>query len=220
MGNRASEGNVIDLAAFGAQLAELRRMEGYSSPEKLSKAIESKTGMPISHRTIYRLEHGESTITLPQLLAISLTLYDEILCPLLVLAIKESASMEWKRTESIKMHEVSIERERDMINTMMMLPIHDEEQDRAFAQTISSLEARRKEREEALEKLKDDSRPDYELNLDLGFLDTRDDISIDQYPSKPHQTRLNRRVRIYGSERRSTKGGEREWQRETGASQK
>lgn len=108
MANRAKENDVLDLAEFGARLADLRREMGYTSPEKLSTAIKEKTGMTISHRSIYRLEHGESTITLSQLVAISITLFHEILHPYLILAIKESALLDFKRMEAMRMQAAEV----------------------------------------------------------------------------------------------------------------
>lgn len=188
MANRAKENDILDLAEFGAWLADLRRKEGYSSPEKLSAAIKEKTGMTISHRSIYRLEHGESTITLPQLVAISITLFDEILSPLLVYAIKDTASMRYKLIESITMYEVIIDEfkaSRSALKATSELP---EDSLETIVEVIASFDASIKKYQKAMDLLKNSPAQPDNLNLDMTYLD-RTDIGYDEKAGRPFSAR-------------------------------
>ena len=52
----AKENSVIDWEAYGTLLKAARLANGYSRGKKLTDAVEEKTGMKISERTIYALE--------------------------------------------------------------------------------------------------------------------------------------------------------------------
>ena len=52
----AKENSVIDWEAYGTLLKAARLANGYSRGKKLTDAVEEKTGMRISERTIYALE--------------------------------------------------------------------------------------------------------------------------------------------------------------------
>lgn len=115
MSKETKVNDFIDLKAFGASLADLRREAGYSNTEKFSQAINKLTGTSISAKTIYRIEHGEVVITLPQLVAYSLALSHRILSPQIVSQILLSALPRWKKLTAITEIEHGIKRDSEII---------------------------------------------------------------------------------------------------------
>lgn len=55
------EDGIIDWSAFGALLKGARLNQGFSRGRALCEAVQKKTGMSISERTIYALEEGNRT---------------------------------------------------------------------------------------------------------------------------------------------------------------
>lgn len=76
MSKESKRSAIVDLAALGEKVHDARVSSGFSNLDDFSAAILEKTGTNISAKTLYRIEHGETIITLPDFMAIEFTLFD------------------------------------------------------------------------------------------------------------------------------------------------
>lgn len=65
---------IFDVHAYGRLLRAARIIAGYPRVEDVPPIILERTGVEMSPRTIYALERGEQTPTVPQYMALTVTL--------------------------------------------------------------------------------------------------------------------------------------------------
>ena len=87
----AKENSVIDWEAYGTLLKAARLANGYSRGKKLTDAVEEKTGMKISERTIYALEDASRAPSADIFLALPI-----LLGAIVVLQMFKTSSSIWK----------------------------------------------------------------------------------------------------------------------------
>ena len=99
MTKEAKTSAMLDLKAFGQKFYFMRKSRGIKNLDAFSEVIFKTTEESISPKTLYRIEHGETVITLPQLVAIVFTLTREIFPYSLNDVIVESAYPKWQTLE-------------------------------------------------------------------------------------------------------------------------
>ena len=64
---------LVDPRAYGRLVRAARILAGFDRVEDASRAIEERTGVTVSTRTLYAIERGEQTTTMEQFAAIAIT---------------------------------------------------------------------------------------------------------------------------------------------------
>jgi hypothetical protein len=78
-------------ARFGRLLKAARLRAGYTSPQEFCDAIDGKTGIQVSYRSMYRYEGGESIPRTEVFLAVAQTLSPGVFIEVLALALEGQA---------------------------------------------------------------------------------------------------------------------------------
>ena len=65
--------NIFDPCAYGRLARAARIIAGHDSVEEAVRAIQNASGLEISARTLYALERGEQTPTIPQYIVLAMT---------------------------------------------------------------------------------------------------------------------------------------------------